>query len=95
MNLIVRRRNTQLIIDDDPWDVELKKIIFSGGMEYWYSDLIALRVGYYYDKMGKVKYATFGAGLKYSLYGFDFGYVSAGEGHPLSDTMRFSLTIGF
>jgi hypothetical protein len=24
----------------------------------------------------------------------DFGYISAGEGHPLSDTMRFSLTIG-
>ncbi len=80
---------------DEEWSVEVKKMIFSAGAEYWYSDLIALRAGYYYDEMGKVKYATFGAGLKYSLYGFDFGYVSAGEGHPLSDTMRFSLTIGF
>jgi hypothetical protein len=80
---------------DDDVSTEFKKMIYSGGIEYWYSDLIALRAGYYYDEMGKVKYATFGAGLKYSLYGFDFGYVSAGEGHPLSDTMRFSLTIGF
>lgn len=80
---------------DDPWSTEVKKLIVSGGAEYWYSNLISLRAGYYYDEMGKVKYATFGAGLRYSLYGFDFGYISAGEGHPLSDTMRFSLTIGF
>ncbi len=80
---------------DDDLSAEFKKMIYSAGIEYWYSDLISLRAGYYYDEMGKVKYATFGAGLKYSLYGFDFGYISAGEGHPLSDTMRFSLTIGF
>jgi hypothetical protein len=80
---------------DESFSMEMKKIISSVGAEYWYSGLIGLRAGYYYDEIGKVKYATFGAGLKYSLYGFDFGYVSAGEGHPLSDTMRFSLTIGF
>lgn len=80
---------------DESMEREIEKMIFCGGMEYWYSNLIALRAGYYYDDDGKVKYTTFGAGLKYSLYGFDFGYVSAGEGHPLSDTMRFSLTIGF
>jgi hypothetical protein len=56
--------------------------------------LLALRAGYHYDEIGKVKYFSAGAGLKYSLYRLDFGYVSAGEGHPLSDTMRFSLTFG-
>jgi opacity protein-like surface antigen len=81
--------------DDDDMEMEFKKMIYCAGMEYIYSDLIALRTGYYYDEMGKVKYTTFGAGLKYSLYSFDFGYVSAGDGHPLSDTMRFSLSIGF
>ncbi len=80
---------------DESMSREVKKLITCIGAEYWYSDLIALRGGYYYDEEGKVKYATFGAGLKYSLYSFDFGYVSAGEGHPLSDTMRFSLSIGF
>lgn len=68
--------------------------IFNLGGEYWYANLIALRAGYYYDPDGKVKYLTIGAGLKYSIYQFDFGYISAGDNHPLSDTMRFSMTIG-
>ena len=80
---------------DEPFQRELDKITRSIGMEYWYSDLIALRAGYYFDKEGKVKYTSFGAGLKYSLYGFDFGYIAAPEGHPLANTMRFSLTVGF
>jgi hypothetical protein len=69
--------------------------IISGGVEYWYSDLISLRAGYYWDKPGKVEFTSFGAGIQYHLYRFDFGYVSASEGHPLANTMRFSLTIGF
>ncbi len=70
-------------------------LIYHTGVEYWYSDLIALRLGYWNDELGKVKPITFGASLRYSLYRFDFSYVSAGEGHPLQDTMRFSLSIGF
>ncbi len=70
-------------------------MIYNVGAEYWYTDLIALRVGYWNDELGKVKPLTFGASLQYSLYRFDFSYVSAGEGHPLTDTMRFSLSIGF
>jgi len=83
---------------DEETVVKEKKIfngILSGGAEYWYSDLIALRAGYYWDKPGKVEFMSFGAGIQYSLYRFDFGYVSAAEGHPLANTMRFSLTIGF
>ena len=80
---------------DDSVSEEFSKMIYSAGIEYFYSDLIAFRAGYYYDETGKVKFPSFGAGLKYSLYGFDFAYVAAEEGHPLSDTMRFSLTIGF
>ncbi len=68
--------------------------IFNFGAEYWYADLIALRTGYNYDDAGKVKYATFGAGLRYANYQFDFGYIAGGQNSPLNDTMRFSLTIG-
>jgi len=68
--------------------------IYNLGAEYWYAKLIALRAGYYHDNDGRVKYLTIGAGLKYHIYQFDFGYISAGDNHPLSDTMRFSLTIG-
>jgi len=80
---------------DDEWNEEFKELISHIGAEYWYADLIALRAGYWYDEMGKVKPKTFGAGLKYSHYRFDFGYITATEGHPLTDTMRFSLTISF
>lgn len=68
--------------------------ILNMGGEYWYADLIALRAGYNHDPAGNVKFLSFGAGLRYAIYQFDFAYVAAPEGHPLSDTMRFSLIIG-
>jgi hypothetical protein len=37
---------------------------------------------------------TFGFSLGYASYRFDFGYVSAGEGHPLTDTMIFCFMLG-
>ena len=83
--------------EEDEEIVSQKKIfngILSAGMEYWYSDLIALRAGYYYDRPGNVKYTSFGAGIQYFRYRFDFAYVSAPEGSPLANTMRFSLTLG-
>jgi hypothetical protein len=73
---------------------EVDGVIPNVGLEYWYSDLVGLRMGYYYDKLGDRKPVTFGFSLAYSSYRFDFGYVSAGEGHPLTDTMMFSLTLG-
>ena len=77
------------------FNTEMKKVISHVGIEYWYNNLIALRMGYWYDEIGKVKPTTFGAGIRYSLYRIDFGYIAAGEGHPLSDTMRFSFTVSF
>jgi len=74
---------------------QARRLITSVGAEYVYSDLIFLRAGYYYDEEGRVKYPTFGAGLQYSMFRFDFGYIAAEEGHPLSDTMMFSLTAAF
>ena len=68
-------------------------------MEYWYGapKLIALRIGYFYEnpEFGNRKFLTFGAGIRYDIYGFDFSYISAGPDHPLSDTIRFSLLIGW
>ena len=80
-------------------DGGLKKVITSTGMEYWYGapKLIALRIGYFYEspQFGGRKFLTFGAGLRYDIYGFDFSYISAGTDHPLSDTIRFSLLIAW
>ncbi len=77
---------------------QLKKFTHSIGLEYWYTQLIALRAGYFYEDPdnGGRKFYTFGGGLRYSIFGFDFSYIYASvEDHPLSDTMRFSLAIQF
>jgi hypothetical protein len=80
-------------------DGGLKKVIPCGGLEYWYGAprLIALRIGYFDEsaQYGNRKFLTFGAGIRYDIYGFDFSYISAGTDHPLSDTMRFSLLVAW
>ncbi|MCH8012323.1 MAG: PorV/PorQ family protein [Candidatus Marinimicrobia bacterium] len=74
---------------------ELDEMIFNFGMEYWYSKYFALRAGYYYDKTGKINNPTFGIGLRFSGYGFDAGFTLGEPGHPLTNTMRFSLNMEF
>ncbi|MBI4417986.1 MAG: type IX secretion system outer membrane channel protein PorV [Ignavibacteriales bacterium] len=77
---------------------ELRDIVTSMGLEYWYGSpkLIALRIGYFYEdpKYGNRKFMTFGAGLRYDIYGFDFSYIDAFEDkHPLGETLRFTLAM--
>lgn len=74
---------------------ELDKLVHNIGMEYWYGKYFALRAGYYYDKTGKITNPTFGVGLRFANYGFDFGYTSGEPDHPLANTMRFSLNMEF
>jgi hypothetical protein len=78
----------------------LSSIQTSVGAEYWYGNpkLIALRAGYFYEdpSHGNRKFITLGAGIRYSLYGFDFSYLDAvEENHPLANTLRFGLTVNF
>jgi hypothetical protein len=77
---------------------QIRQFTTSMGMEYWYGSprLIALRAGYFYEdpRVGNRKFMTFGAGIRYDIYGFDFSYISAFEDqHPLGETLRFSLSI--
>ena len=81
--------------DDRSIQGELDKLVHNFGMEYWYSTYFALRGGYYFDKTGKISNPTFGVGLRFSNYGFDFGYTSGEPGHPLTNTMRFSMNVLF
>ena len=74
---------------------ELDKLVHNIGMEYWYGKYFALRAGYYYDKTGRIMNPTFGVGLRFANYGFDFGYTSGEPDHPLANTMRFSLNMEF
>ena len=80
-------------------DAGLRKVVTSMGIEYWYGSprLLAIRVGKFFESpsFGNRNFLTFGAGIRYEIYGFDFSYISAPEGTPLSDTIRFSLVIGW
>jgi len=91
---------------DKPFSEELRDIVTSMGLEYWYGTpgdfLFALRSGFFYEdpSYGNRKFITFGAGIRYDIYGFDFSYITTsvfkdGENHPLSDTLRFTVLIGW
>ncbi len=74
---------------------ELRQIVHNVGLEYWYANVFAIRLGYIYDYNGKLFNPTMGVGLRYGGYGFDFGYTFGEPGHPLENTMRFSLNWAF
>ena len=91
---------------DQSFSEELRDIVTSMGLEYWYGTpgdfLFALRTGYFYEdpSYGNRKFITFGAGIRYDIYGFDFSYITTsvfpgGDTHPLSDTLRFTVLIGW
>ena len=77
------------------FDENLKLLNTSLGLEYWYDRKVALRWGYFFEdpNRGNRNFMTYGAGLRYDIYGLDFSYISAKEDHPLSDTLRFTLLI--
>ncbi|MBN1756042.1 PorV/PorQ family protein [bacterium] len=103
--------NKDLIdLGNDPLNRELREMVKNIGVEYTYSNLISLRGGYlidydYHYEPGDdewvgTHYMTFGAGIKYSNYQFDFSYVPEHTGAdestlPLSNIMRFSLLARF
>lgn len=76
---------------------ELKEYSISTGMEYWYNDQFAFRLGYFYEDKtkGNRQYFSMGAGVRYNMFGINFSYlIPSGTGvnrNPLSNTMRFSL----
>ncbi|HSL88177.1 MAG TPA: PorV/PorQ family protein [Ignavibacteriaceae bacterium] len=91
---------------DESFSEELRDINTSMGLEYWYGTpgdfLFALRTGFFYEDpdKGNRKFVTFGAGIRYDMYGFDFSYLTTsmfkdGENHPLNDTLRFTVSIGW
>ena len=50
----------------------------------------------YDQKQGKISNPNFlGIGLRFAGYGFDFGYTYGEPGHPLTNTMRFSLNMEY
>ena len=80
--------------DNRSFITELNEMIYNVGLEYWYTDNFVLRAGYIHDREGKIMNPTFGAGIKFGQYAFDFGYTAGDKGHPRENTMYFSLSLG-
>ena len=74
---------------------EIKEFIVNTGLEYWYNNTFAGRVGLFSESKtkGDRKYATFGVGFKKNRFGFDVAYLAPlnGQENPLANTLRFSL----
>jgi long-subunit fatty acid transport protein len=96
-------RNLMLNFDYDQ-PIETNGIL-AAGMEYWYRDMLALRLGYQYQGMldkngyyenyaGPAVLAGFviGAGLKIDIYELDYAYAQKGV---LGSTHRIGFTIKF
>lgn len=78
---------------------ELKEFNTSLGVEYWYDQQFAFRVGYYYEHplKGDRQFLTVGAGIKYNVFGIDISYLvpTNNRRNPLDNTLRFSLLFDF
>jgi len=76
---------------------EMHEITTSLGIEYWYNQLFAGRLGYFYEAAdkGNRKYLTAGLGLRYNLFGFDMAYVVPTNKRelPTAEQIRVTLMI--
>jgi len=79
----------------DGFQEEIKEIMTSVGIEYWYNDVFAARLGYFNEAKtkGNRKYMTIGLGFRRKQFGIDVAYlvpVNKRES-PLAETLRFTL----
>ena len=79
---------------------EMREITISSGMEYWYNNFFAARLGYFFEAKdkGNRKYFTTGLGFRYEspnrdMFGLDIAYMvptTIGQS-ALAETLRFTL----
>lgn len=74
---------------------EIKEVMTSLGMEYWYNETFAGRLGYFNEarQKGNRKYMTIGLGFRKNNFGIDVAYLvpTNKREHPLAETLRFTL----
>lgn len=79
---------------------EMRELMFSMGMEYWYNKQFAVRFGHYneHSTKGNRKFFTVGLGIRYNIFNINFSYLIpavAAQRNPLDNTLRFSLIFDF
>lgn len=84
----------------DGFNELMREIVWNTGIEYWYSEMFAVRGGYQYEHKtkGNRQYFTLGIGIKYNVFGLDFSYLIPANQtvrSPLENTLRFTLFFDF
>jgi hypothetical protein len=78
---------------------EMREIMISSGLEYWYRQQFAIRGGYFHEHelKGNRKYFAVGVGLNLNVFYLDYSYLisASGRSNPLANTMRFTLGLDF
>ena len=74
---------------------EMQEVVLNTGLEYWYNQLFAARLGYFYESpnKGDRHYLSFGLGVRYQKLGIDMAYLvpNGDRSNPLANTFRFTL----
>ncbi len=74
---------------------EMEEFMISTGVEYWYREIFAARLGYFNENVnkGNRKYLTMGVGFRKNNFGIDVAYIvpTNQREHPLAETLRFTL----
>jgi ligand-binding sensor domain-containing protein len=68
---------------DDTTETTLQKfeeINVCSGIEYWYANFLAIRIGNLFDKAGQRYELTLGIGIKYGNMNFDWSFIHSPEG---------------
>ncbi|TRZ44277.1 type IX secretion system outer membrane channel protein PorV [Robertkochia solimangrovi] len=80
----------------DGFSEELKEVTWAFGAEYNYSEVFALRTGYFHEseEKGARQFFTLGAGFTFKSTTLDLSYLfsTSSVRNPLENTLRFSLT---
>jgi hypothetical protein len=77
------------------FEEEIHEIMTAMGVEYWYSETFAGRLGYFLEAndKGNRKYLTAGLGIRYNQFGLDMAYMvpTNKKENALAETLRLTL----
>ncbi|HMJ70589.1 MAG TPA: type IX secretion system outer membrane channel protein PorV [Cyclobacteriaceae bacterium] len=74
---------------------EMHEVTTSMGIEYWYKQLFAGRVGYFLESKdkGNRKYLTAGLGLRFNVFGFDMAYIVPTNKREIATAEQIRVTL--
>ncbi|HUV87858.1 MAG TPA: PorV/PorQ family protein [bacterium] len=89
-DLTVAADGSKLLMNlNDRLSEEFGQAIYSGGAEYIYAKMVAVRAGYYRDRWGEITGLTLGFGFAYTGLSFDYSRIP--EGEAFGDRHRFAV----